>query len=104
MELIEAIFEMFGKAIVFNYLKFIEDSFPLKERRDERIKKIQSAICTCFAIIFVLSFFSLMMIIGFEGVLRTIGIVVVAVCFSIVVIYVVLGYILKSIAERKNSN
>lgn len=101
MELMEAIFELFGKKIVSDYLKFIEDTFPFSEKKDKRIKIFKSIVCGGFAILFILSFVSIMLIIASVGVWRKVGIIVIAVCISITVVYALLGYILKCIAKRR---
>ena len=94
MELLEAIFAMFGESIVSSYLKWIENASPFPDKRKMLFKKIVSIAA---AVIFVVAVVSVMAAISCEGIIRTVSLLLLLICALIVVAYVLLGIVLKRI-------
>ena len=103
MELLEAIFGMFGDSIISGYFNLIENTVRLNEddinKRKNRLKRMISVVA---GVIFLLAFVSLMLSFVFQGLLRNLCLFVLLICIFIVLIYILLGFILKSFCKQKN--
>ena len=103
MELLEAIFDMFGDSIISGYFNLIEGSELLnrgdKEERKKRLKRIISIVA---GVIFLVGFVSFMLCFLVKGMLRNICLLIFLICVFIVVIYVLVGFILRWLCNRKN--
>ena len=103
LELLEAIFGMFGDSIVSSYFNLIERSAFLNrgdiEERKKRLKRIISIVA---GVIFLVGFVSFMLCFLVKGMLRNICLLIFLICVFIVVIYVLVGFILRWLCNRKN--
>ena len=103
MELLEAIFDMFGDSIISGYFNLIENTVRLNEddmnKRKNRLKRMISVVA---GVIFLLAFVSLMFSFVFEGLLRNLCLLVLLICIFILLMYILLGFILKSFYKQKN--
>ena len=103
LELLEAIFGMFGDSIVSSYFNLIERSAFLNrgdiEERKKRLKRIISIVA---GVVFLVGFVSFMLCFLVKGMLRNICLLIFLICVFIVVIYVLVGFILRWLCNRKN--
>ena len=103
MELLEAILGMFGDSIISGYFNLIEKSLQLNEQ-DANKKKIRlKRIISAFAgTVFLLAFVSLMLCFLTKGIFRNICLLIFLICFFVFLTYILLGYILTYLYNRKN--
>ena len=103
MELLEAIFSMFGDSIISNYLRLIENTSPFKDEMNKRKKLFKKIFSIAMAVIFLVVFVSIMLLILCQGIIRNISLLIIMICGLIFVTYILLGYVLNRIHGHKNS-